>query len=514
MVEQKTKIVYRYQNDPFKTRYAIAMFIGTVWASFIVPVMAGYLIFKNISFSISLTHFLILTLALVGLYFLSLLSCFVVTHLGLCIINRGVPPRVGSFELSAKNRDARAWRARNILTTFCIWYFNVPHIDFLRVWLLRSFGLKIGKNVKLGRHVCADFCIEIGDNTWLAKNSIVSGHLIDGGRLILKKTRIGKNCIFDNWVGVACASVGDNSILLGKATAETKGRAWKGNGVYKGTPLRKIGNYSDLTPKEIEDLKKRMKKEGNIDFRSKTIERIKINASKLTLFKAIIVSGGLFAGFGLIYAFVILVNSIAKLPIGQMGIFLGYSMLLPFGAVIFIGGSLFGIGLFARLILSFYDYIFGQNIDEGRYDLDDPKVKVWKTKYLLKKYCLDLFHNSPIEYADSILLQVFDCKVSKNVKLAKSFLDPEFLEIKENTECAAFSTIYTHNIEEDKLIIKKTRIGGNVLVGGLAHIGAGVQIGSDTVVGIGAYVPDDSVLEPEALYMGNPARRCPQRVLK
>ncbi|NHI94266.1 MAG: hypothetical protein EAX96_17370 [Candidatus Lokiarchaeota archaeon] len=173
-----------------------------------------------------------------------------------------------------------------------------------------------------------------------------------------------------------------------------------------------------------------------------------------------------------------------------------------------------GIGLVTWMILFTYRIILGRGLEEGEYDLEDHRVKAWKTNYLLKLYIMQLIHHSPFVYWDVFILLSFRNKVATNVRINKCFYDPEFIDIAANTECAAFSIIHTHQIKEGKLHIKRTKIGKNVIIGGFAHVGAGVTIGDNTIVGLGCYVPDDMVLEPNSLYIGNPARKLPKSVLK
>ncbi|MBI4844986.1 MAG: hypothetical protein HY810_00675, partial [Candidatus Omnitrophica bacterium] len=60
--------------------------------------------------------------------------------------------------------------------------------------LFRMLGAKIGKNVQFNSKFVFDATLlEIGDNTVVGGGAIIIGHIVERGKLILKKVKIGKN---------------------------------------------------------------------------------------------------------------------------------------------------------------------------------------------------------------------------------------------------------------------------------------------------------------------------------
>ncbi len=104
-----------------------------------------------------------------------------------------------------------------------------------------------------------------------------------------------------------------------------------------------------------------------------------------------------------------------------------------------------------------------------------------------------------------LFLKMIGCKIGKNVVLAGDewIFDPYVTEIGDNTTIGARSIITGH-IGEGHLIIKKIRIGKNVLIGGECFIMPGVTIEDNVVVGAKSLVLKDTVLKSGRRYAGVP----------
>jgi acetyltransferase-like isoleucine patch superfamily enzyme len=105
----------------------------------------------------------------------------------------------------------------------------------------------------------------------------------------------------------------------------------------------------------------------------------------------------------------------------------------------------------------------------------------------------------------ALFLKMIGCKIGKNVVLAGDewIFDPYVTEIGDNTTIGARSIITGH-IGERHLIVKKIRIGNNVLIGGDCFIMPGVVIEDNVVVGAKSLVLKDQVLKAGKMYAGIP----------
>ena len=116
-------------------------------------------------------------------------------------------------------------------------------------WLVplnRLMGAKIGKNVNVivPGTILDPGLTEIGDNTTIGDDAIISGHLNDGGgeipRLVFKKVVIGKNCLIGGRSIIMPGVVmGDNAIVAAGAIVP-KDTHIPPNSVWAGIPARMV----------------------------------------------------------------------------------------------------------------------------------------------------------------------------------------------------------------------------------------------------------------------------------
>ena len=151
---------------------------------------------------------------------------------------------------------------------------------------------------------------------------------------------------------------------------------------------------------------------------------------------------------------------------------------------------------------------FNLKYREGTYrkTLDD-KMAFKYTAYFALYYptykFINLFVIPPIK---SFYLSLIGCNIGKNVFLAgEEWLDPCLVEIGDNTMIGGRAMILGH-IAEEKLILSRTKIGKNCLIGGETFIMPGVTIEDNVVVGSKAMVPKGMTLKSGKTYVGIPAK--------
>ena len=123
---------------------------------------------------------------------------------------------------------------------------NYTFIDFVLLTpfanlLFRLLGAKLGKNVQFNsKYVYDASLLEIGDNTVVGGGAIIIGHLVERGKLKLKKVKIGKNVT----VGSHCTimpgcEIGDKAII-GASAVLLKDTKVEARDVWFGIPAQSI----------------------------------------------------------------------------------------------------------------------------------------------------------------------------------------------------------------------------------------------------------------------------------
>ena len=123
---------------------------------------------------------------------------------------------------------------------------NYTFIDFILLTpfanlLFRLLGAKLGKNVQFNsKYVYDATLLEIDDNTVVGGGAIIIGHIVERGKLKLKKVKIGKNVT----VGSHCTSmpgceIGDHAII-GASAVLLKDTKVEARDVWFGIPAASI----------------------------------------------------------------------------------------------------------------------------------------------------------------------------------------------------------------------------------------------------------------------------------
>jgi acetyltransferase-like isoleucine patch superfamily enzyme len=89
--------------------------------------------------------------------------------------------------------------------------------------------------------------------------------------------------------------------------------------------------------------------------------------------------------------------------------------------------------------------------------------------------------------------------------------DVEFIEYGNNIMIGQgaqiFSSIIVRIENEDYLLIKRVIIGDHVVLGGNSVVSPGTIIGKGTTLGVWTVTYINQILEPDWIYIGNPARK-------
>ncbi|MHA1324242.1 MAG: DapH/DapD/GlmU-related protein [Candidatus Helarchaeota archaeon] len=505
-VLEKNSKDFKIEPFSFNIWFFIGLYFLMIWLSLFPSVLVGYWYFLTFPFSFDPIYLLMLVPLFFVLYGITLGSALLFTKIGIWIVHKRVAyPKIGTYRITMKDPQTRAFTIKGNIKHLPRWFYYFFHLEFLRVFWLRQMGVKIGKNVKLGMYILDEEFIEIGDNVFMAKNSILPGHLMDNESFTFNRTIIGKNCIFHPISGAVGATVGENSIFL-PITGAMKGHICRGNAIYEGVPCKKVGEYSDLSPEDIEEMKRKIKAEDKIDYIKKKNAPIRINTTKLFLMKIAIVLGGCLFGLFIPYLYGLLFQSFYD----PSNPFLTFALLalIPIVFLISLGFFVVGTTLFTKIFIAYYDH--KGEIPEGTYDLDDPRAKWFKIKYFLRLFGLRLFRGSPFRVADTYAMRFWgNVKLGKDVWMDYGIIDPQYIEIGDYTHIGQGARIHTHDIIDGKLLIKKVKIGKHCLIGTYCHIKPGVQIADGSICAVAAWFRKNKKCKRPALWIGKPAFELP-----
>lgn len=112
-------------------------------------------------------------------------------------------------------------------------------------FVYRLFGFKRRKGVSILTKMWDPDLLDIGENTLIGTDTIISGHQISEGRLYRKKVIVGKNVS----IGGLCiigpgVTIGDNTIV-GFGSSVPPNWTLDSDSLYSGVPVKKIRSLKD-----------------------------------------------------------------------------------------------------------------------------------------------------------------------------------------------------------------------------------------------------------------------------
>lgn len=180
-----------------------------------ITVQVGINLFDYFSF-LPMVFRLIFT-AVIDYIFLLIFS-MVLLYISLRIVYRLFPTKEGIYDINSKTfNNWQIQSAWNVYTAFC--YKIVPAADFAGMYILKWSGLKSkGGGLFSTGGILEPSMTELGRDCIIGHQAIVSGHIVEGEKLIFKKIKIGDNVTIGGKAMIMPGvSIGNNSIVAAGA---------------------------------------------------------------------------------------------------------------------------------------------------------------------------------------------------------------------------------------------------------------------------------------------------------
>lgn len=238
-------------NDKTKTCNFSFIILVRRFLLMVIPIMLLYItilpvifsFFSMISYINLLEPIFILVMPLIMIFEVFLFILIEVLVFGLFIKIFRIKYNEGEYKLTLKDKNVYKFTLFYTLNHFPIKSIEFFNLLFLKEKFLSLVGLKIGKNSGLGTTGVSimDPCLtEIGDNSHIGAYSVIAAHTIENDRLIIRKVKIGNNCIIG---GVSLLLPGVNiedNVTLGARSLALKNATLKNGKKYAGNPVKEL----------------------------------------------------------------------------------------------------------------------------------------------------------------------------------------------------------------------------------------------------------------------------------
>jgi acetyltransferase-like isoleucine patch superfamily enzyme len=153
----------------------------------------------------------------------------------------GVRYKEGDYGTTIKDKTSFKF-----IVSYALYFPTYKVIGFLdivpiKILFLKMIGCKIGKNVVLAgdEWIFDPYVTEIGDNTTIGARSIITGH-IGEGHLIVKRVRIGNNCLIGGDCFIMPGAIIEDNVVLGAKSLVLKDQVLTTGKMYAGIPAHEI----------------------------------------------------------------------------------------------------------------------------------------------------------------------------------------------------------------------------------------------------------------------------------
>jgi acetyltransferase-like isoleucine patch superfamily enzyme len=205
---------------------------------------------------------------------------------------------------------------------------------------------------------------------------------------------------------------------------------------------------------------------------------------------------------GLLPITVSLIYIIQILDLSKLGGIVLFTIVLVIEFFLFIIFETFIPALFIRLVRL--------SVDEGVHDVSIKDWNFYKYSlyFTLYRPSLKLIGILPLLPLRVRFLKLVGLKMGKTSVVTGSELihDPYLVEIGEQTLVGGWSQITSH-LGEQKLMVKKVKIGNNCIIGGKSFIMPGVIVDDNVTIALDSVVLKDTHLEKNGIYAGTPVKK-------
>lgn len=247
---------------------------------------------------------------------------------------------------------------------------------------------------------------------------------------------------------------------------------------------------------------------SNTDNSHFKIEYISTSGVYKTPFTLVILLQLFFGGMILVVINLWFVNQLYFLLTGNQFYSLGvtaewyYWLLLPLNLYGNIFLFAFSIILFSASINKILNKAYPPR--EGVFERGSKEWKYTHRRFWNAYFPIWLARALPIPWSDIFVYRFFGVSIGKNVVAYEGYIDPEFIEIGDFTMTSLNICIFSHLIYQDKIIIKKVKIGEACVVGPQTIVSPGTVMQDGAVLGANSYTWVGQELESDLIHVGLP----------
>lgn len=162
----------------------------------------------------------------------------------------------------------------------------------------------------------------------------------------------------------------------------------------------------------------------------------------------------------------------------------------------------FSIILFSTIIFKTLNKLYPPK--EGVFKRGSKEWKYTHRRFWTAYFPIWLARALPLPWSDIMVYRLLGVSIGRNVVAYEGYIDPEFVEIGDYTMTSLNICIFSHLIYQDKILIKKVKVGKTCIVGPQTIISPGTTLKDGAILGVNSYTWMNQVLEGDLIHVGTP----------
>lgn len=168
--------------------------------------------------------------------------------------------------------------------------------------------------------------------------------------------------------------------------------------------------------------------------------------------------------------------------------------------------------IFAKLILVIINLFHKPREGVFLRHPSDKDYRYWSLRSTIKKWPIWLSHKFPFPFMDNICSKMFGVKTKYSNSLFAGWVDTEFIEFGKNIVVGQGAVVQSAVIVGNLLIIRKTIIEDNVMIGSQSVVMPGTHMKKNSVLGGHSMTTVGQEIEESWIYLGAPAKKFKKNV--
>ena len=162
----------------------------------------------------------------------------------------------------------------------------------------------------------------------------------------------------------------------------------------------------------------------------------------------------------------------------------------------------FSIILFSAVIFKILNKLHPP--EEGIFERGSKEWKYTHRRFWTAYFPIWLARALPLPWSDIFVYRFLGVHIGRNVVAYEGYIDPELIEIGDFTMTSLNICIFSHLIYQDRIFIKKVKIGKACIVGPHTIISPGTVLQDGAILGVNSYTWINQVLEGNLIHVGIP----------